>query len=113
MDKETVELFLKITDEYPNSSYVFTSKSNLLTHISSKQVNLYLDEVLDILGIKKNITPHCLRRTCATLMVDKIGIYALMKLLGHENIKTTEMYIKGVGTPESNNKIRNMWNEVE
>ena len=42
----------------------------------------------------KNITPHKLRHTSATLMFKhgKIDIRTLQKVLGHENISTTQIY---------------------
>jgi len=46
-------------------------------------------------GITKDITFHCARHTFAVLMID-LGteIYTVSKLLGHKDIKTTEIYTK-------------------
>lgn len=39
---------------------------------------------------------HSFRRTYAQQMLNNIDIYSLQKLLGHESIKTTEIYIQSI-----------------
>ena len=46
-------------------------------------------------GIKKHITFHDCRMTCATnFMINGMERYALMKFMGHINFNTTLRYIK-------------------
>lgn len=46
-------------------------------------------------GIHRNITFHCARHTHATLLLSQgVDIYVVSKLLGHKNLKTTEIYTK-------------------
>lgn len=48
-------------------------------------------------GIEKKITFHCMRHTYATLQISEgTDLYTLKTMLGHKNIKTTEIYAKVV-----------------
>ena len=42
----------------------------------------------------KNVTPHILRHTCASVLVENNAkITSVQKILGHENINTTMTYV--------------------
>jgi integrase/recombinase XerD len=44
--------------------------------------------------IRKNVHPHTFRHTCATAMLrNKADINVIQKLLGHESLNTTQVYI--------------------
>ena len=46
-------------------------------------------------GIKKNVTPHVWRHTCAThLVTDGANIAYVQRLLGHRSLRTTQIYTR-------------------
>lgn len=62
------------------------------TRISNRAVQLIIKKYSN--DFDKKITPHKLRHTAATLMFKhgKIDIRTLQRVLGHENISTTQIY---------------------
>ncbi|MBV7533044.1 site-specific integrase [Chitinophaga sp. sic0106] len=70
--------------------------------------NLKLREWVNAAGINKKITFHCARHSFATLqLTNGTDIYTVSKLLGHKNLKTTEIYGKVIDKRkiEAANKI--------
>ena len=57
--------------------------------------NKHLAKWIGLAGIKKDITFHCFRHTFATLQLSKgTDIYTVSKMLGHRDLKTTQVYAK-------------------
>ncbi len=66
----------------------FRQKNSTYTN---KQLSKWLKEA----GITKKITFHCFRHTFATLLLTEgVDIYTVSKMLGHREIKTTQIYAK-------------------
>jgi len=71
--------------------------------------NLKLQQWVMKAGISKTITFHCARHTYATLQLTMgTDIYTVSKLLGHRELKTTQVYAKIIDEKkkEAANKIR-------
>ena len=59
--------------------------------------NKHLYQWIGAAGITKNITFHCFRHTFATLQLfNGTDIYTVSKMLGHKDLKTTQVYAKVV-----------------
>jgi len=57
--------------------------------------NKHLYQWIGAAGITKDITFHCFRHTFATLQLfNGTDIYTVSKLLGHKDLKTTQVYVK-------------------
>lgn len=60
---------------------------------SNSEVNKCLAQISEMARIKKHITYHTARHTCATLLIHQgVPITTVQKLLGHTSVKTTEIY---------------------
>lgn len=58
--------------------------------MSAQAVENLIGKYAKLAGIRKNITPHKLRKTCGTSLYRETGdIYAVASLLGHKNVATT------------------------
>lgn len=60
---------------------------------SNSEVNKALSAIAGMARIKKHITYHTARHTCATLLIHQgVPITTVQRLLGHTSVKTTEIY---------------------
>lgn len=60
---------------------------------SNSEVNKALSVITSMARIKKHVTYHVARHTCATLLIHQgVPITTVQRLLGHTSVKTTEIY---------------------
>lgn len=73
-----------------------TLKGSLLPVLSNDCTNIYLKEVATLCRIKKKLTFHVARHTFATTVAlsNGVPIESVSKMLGHRNIRTTQIYAK-------------------
>jgi len=66
--------------------------------LSNQKMNSYLKEIANICGIIKKLTFHIARHSFATSITlsNGVPIETVSKMLGHTNIKTTQIYSKVV-----------------
>ncbi len=96
--RESVPLLpvpLKIIEQYHNHEYC-QAHNKLLPVNSNQRYNTYLKELATICNIKKHLTTHIARHTFATTitLANGVPIETVSSMLGHNNIRTTQIYAK-------------------
>ncbi len=80
--------------DHPRSA----NKGTIFPNISNQKLNSYLKEIADVCEIDKNLTFHVARHTFATIvtLTNGVPIESVSKMLGHADLKTTQIYAKVV-----------------
>lgn len=89
---DNTKLFLlPYIEEYQPNDYVFEGATG--GKYSGSSIEKVIKNAAHRANITKNVTPHVLRHSYAThLMENAVDIRYIQKLLGHSSIKTTERY---------------------
>ena len=92
--------YMEVRDQAFNDSedndLLFVSVTGKELHV--KDINKNLKKYCERCGIDKDITSHCLRRSCAThYLQEGIPVAQVSRLLGHSNPQTTMRYYKADG----------------
>lgn len=83
--------------------YLFLNKRS--NQLSDRSVRKIVDDIAKKAELKMNISPHVLRHTFATHMLNEgADLKSVQELLGHENLSTTSIY-----THVSNEHLRNTY----
>jgi len=82
-------------------------KGRVLPVLSNQKLNSYLKEIADICSINKNLSMHIARHTFATTVAlsNGVPIETVSKLLGHKDLKVTQVYAKILETKISNDMM--------
>ena len=83
-----------ILEKYQNTPQ-YKVKGLLLPVLTNQKMNSYL-KLADICGVNKELTMHVARHTFATTVTLSNGVplETVSKILGHTNLKTTQIYAK-------------------
>ncbi|MBQ6498137.1 MAG: tyrosine recombinase [Bacilli bacterium] len=74
-----------------DSDYLFLNNNG--GKLTERGVRFILDKLIKQTGINKNISPHMIRHSFAThLLNEGCDLLTVQKLLGHESIKATQIY---------------------
>lgn len=69
------------------------SRGTLFRLGNNQKTNRILKRIIQRIGLKKKITFHSARHSCATLLLYKgVSITTVQKLLGHKSVNTTQIY---------------------
>ena len=74
-----------------DSAYLFVGKKK--DRLNENGIRIILKRILKMSGLEIKLTPHVIRHTFATdLLNNGADLRTVQELLGHENLKTTEIY---------------------
>lgn len=94
--KTGIELRLPLHLLFEGKALAILDKYNIAEFASlgsNSEVNKCLTQITMMARIKKHVTYHTARHTCATLLIHQgVPITTVQKLLGHTSVKTTEIY---------------------
>ena len=84
-------LYDRKTGSYKSSEYLFLNTRG--KKLSQRYIRKLLGKYLNASDIKKHISPHGLRHSFAThLLQEGASIRAVQELLGHSNLSSTQIY---------------------
>lgn len=86
-----------------DANYLFVTKSG--HQFKREAINKIINSIINYSAINHKITPHVLRHTFATHLLDNgADLRSVQELLGHANLKTTEIY-----THVSNDRLKSAY----
>ncbi len=82
---------LQVKTKKGMSDFVFLNRRG--SKLTREMVYIIIKQMAEIAGIKKSISPHTLRHSFATHLIEGgADLRAVQEMLGHESITTTEIY---------------------
>jgi integrase/recombinase XerD len=80
-------------DHHTLGRYLFPSRTRTKEHLSRYQINVLMDQYLAAAGLTRHYSPHCLRHTFATQLLNAgVPLEVLKELMGHHSIQITLRY---------------------
>jgi len=99
--REILDMYLKLRED--NCPYLFINKNK--TKLTSRGVRYILDKLISKTSLDLKISPHMLRHSFATHMLNEgCDLLSVQELLGHESLKATQVY-----THVTNDRLKDIY----
>ena len=103
-EKKLLE-YLKYRPNLNDESSDYLLLNNHGRPLTTRGIRYIMDQIIKTGQLKLHISPHVLRHTFATHMLNEgADLKSVQELLGHENLSTTQIY-----THVSNERLRNVY----
>ena len=103
LDKYINEVRHELYNIKYSDNWLLLSKTG--RQINQREIRYIIDDIVAKAGLKMHISPHVLRHTFATdLLNNGADLRSVQQLLGHESLSTTTIY-----THISNERLRNVY----
>ena len=106
---EAIQNYWKLLGQEPSGqSPVFFANAPRLRPVSARDLQLRLKKYLALAGLDPHISPHKLRHSYATHMLDAgADLRSVQELLGHAHLVTTQVY-----THLTTERLKRAYNEA-
>ena len=99
-----VRLYLKERHDVEKPLFTNLSKNSESKRLTPRAIQMMIKRCATLAGIAKKVTPHTLRHTYATDLLDAgADLRSVQELLGHKNVSTTQVY-----THVTNKRLRDI-----
>jgi integrase/recombinase XerD len=94
LSQSNLEILRNYWQSYRPKEWLFYSRVNTGTHITSRAVQNIFHKYIDKANISKDVTVHSVRHSFATHLLESgTSIFHIKQLLGHSDISTTYFYL--------------------
>jgi len=99
-----IRTYLKKRHDVEKPLFVNLTKNGATKRLTPRAIQLMIKRIAMLAGVSKKVTPHTLRHTYATdLLNHGADLRSVQELLGHKNVATTQIY-----THVTNKRLRDI-----
>ncbi len=99
-----IRAYLKKRHDVEKPLFINLTKNGATKRLTPRAIQMMIQRVAMMAGVSKKVTPHTLRHTYATdLLNHGADLRSVQELLGHKNVATTQIY-----THVTNKRLRNI-----